>query len=152
MSYKVISIPSCVPLSVITEAIHNYGYTQYIGNCVSLIDQFRDDEEAPVEWMKSTLMHDEDVIRIPSEVFFDYIDKKLVPKEAKLDNNAEYYYLKKGAGHPSGSAAKFMIYTDNSRGDDIHYFFSYEKGVNVADFVKVKIDNGYGAGSMMFEA
>lgn len=118
------------------------------------IDWFGVDSNDGVEWMLRVLGDESNIIRIPEEIFYLYIDKKDVPPEASGGTDLEYYYVKNGRGFPLGGTVEFCLYSTNGRGDDIHYFFYSHEEIDIGNIKKYegKLENGYGAGKMMGES
>lgn len=142
------------PCGKIVEIKEN---TFYYGNCVDLVNQFCDidndgeyyDDGSAAEWMINVLSDDANVIRISKELFDNYVDISNIPKD-RIENlsNDEYYYVINGAGHPNGYV-NFVLYGENSNGDDIHYFFNVTPDPELGNKKLPKLPSGYGAGSNM---
>jgi hypothetical protein len=103
------------------------GYTTtYMGNCVNLEKQLEAIGEDPndaamimVDWFSD----EENGTNVPKELFLKYVNLKNLPRNAKILPNTEYCYFNNPINHPNGSV-NFMLYTLDTSGNDIHYFFS----------------------------
>jgi hypothetical protein len=125
--------------------------TDYLGNCVDLIQQFNEDGEdtgEAAQWMQNVLGDEENIYRLSEKDFYRFVNGYNVPSSAKNGKDREYYYIFNGSGHPNGFV-NFVLYSTNKRGDDIHYFFNVAGKMEEEIQKLPKIENGFGAGEKM---
>ena len=137
---------------LVLKQLIKIGQSIYLGNCVDLIEQFDPDGEdngEAAQWMVNTLSDNDNVIRIPKELF-----QKYVKDDPSLNrNDSEFYFVFDGRGHPNGKV-NFLSYSDNENGDDIHYFYQVSsKDIDMDEIISFrgKLENGLGAGENMFD-